>query len=83
MKLPRDVSGSRLATLLGSFGYETTRQRGSHLRLSCTTMGRAHHLTVPLHRSLAVGTLARIVTDVAQYLEIDRDELVRQLFGSA
>ncbi len=44
-------------------------------------MGPAHQVTIPRHRSIAIGTLARIVTNVAQYLETDRDELAQQLFG--
>ena len=81
MKLPRDVSGSRLAKLLRKHGFEATRQTGSHLRLTSSIMGPTHHVTVPQHRSIAVGTLARIVSDVAQYLELGRDELAQELFG--
>jgi predicted RNA binding protein YcfA (HicA-like mRNA interferase family) len=29
-KMPRDISGRELANLLKRFGYETTRQTGSH-----------------------------------------------------
>jgi predicted RNA binding protein YcfA (HicA-like mRNA interferase family) len=32
MRLPRDVSGKQLAILLGRYGYEVTRQTGSHVR---------------------------------------------------
>ena len=80
MKLPRDLSGSQLASRLGRFGYEPSRQTGSHLRLTSTTMGFAHHVTIPRHRTLKVGTLAAILTDVAAHLEIDRDALSEQLF---
>jgi len=34
MKIPRDLSGEELARLLIKFGYQVTRQTGSHLRLS-------------------------------------------------
>lgn len=81
MKLPRDVSGSELATMLRRHGYESTRQSGSHLRLTSAARGDAHHITIPLHSSVRVGTLAKIVTDVAAYLAIDRDELISELFG--
>jgi hypothetical protein len=40
-----------------------------------------HHLTVPAHDPLKVGTLAAILGDVAAHLEIERDELLRRLFG--
>jgi len=33
-RLPRDVSGAELASLLEIFGYVVTRQKGSHLRLT-------------------------------------------------
>jgi hypothetical protein len=36
VRLPRDLGGEELAALLGRYGYEVTRQIGSHLRL--TTM---------------------------------------------
>ena len=41
MRLPRDVSGAELARLLRRFGYELTRQTGSHLRL--TTQREGEH----------------------------------------
>ncbi len=81
MKLPRDVSGAQLARALRSYGYETTRQTGSHLRLTSSLRGEDHHVTIPAHRTLVVGTLAAILRDVAAYVGVDRDELVRELFG--
>ncbi|MEI7921588.1 MAG: hypothetical protein WCJ40_06730 [Planctomycetota bacterium] len=36
-----------------------------------------HHVTIPLHDPLKVGTLAAILGDVAQHLEMDRDELIQ------
>jgi predicted RNA binding protein YcfA (HicA-like mRNA interferase family) len=80
MKLPRDVSGADLAKRLGRLGYEVTRQTGSHLRLT-TTEGGQHHVTIPNHDPLKVGTLVGILNDVAAHLEISRDELVQRLFG--
>ena len=32
MKLPRDIGGEELAKLLSKYGYEITRQTGSHRR---------------------------------------------------
>lgn len=80
MKLPRDLSGSDLVKALGRLGYQVTRQTGSHVRLSCD-QPTPHHLTVPAHDPLKVGTLAAILGDVAAHLEIERDELLRRLFG--
>jgi hypothetical protein len=39
-----------------------------------------HHVTVPRHESLRVGTLSAILADVSAYLKLDRDELFMQLF---
>jgi len=79
MKLPRDVSGAELAKALNRVGYQTVRQSGSHIRLT-TAVPSTHHVTVPAHASLKIGTLAAIIGDVANHLKIDRDELVRRLF---
>ena len=80
MKLPRDLSGAALAKALAKFGYQITRQKGSHLRLTTQQHGE-HHVTIPNHDPLKVGTLAAILSDVALHLGLSRDELLRQLFG--
>jgi predicted RNA binding protein YcfA (HicA-like mRNA interferase family) len=80
VKLPRDVSGEDLARALRAPGYLVTRQTGSHLRL--TTQQRVeHHVTIPRHAALRVGTLSAALTDVAAHFETSRDELVEKLFG--
>ncbi len=81
MRLPRDLSGRRLAALLRRFGYQETRQTGSHLRLVSTLRGEEHHVTIPMHDSLKVGTLNSILGDVANYLGVDKEKLAEQLFG--
>ncbi len=81
MKLPRDLAGAELASLLARFGYEVTRQTGSHLRLTSRSRGAEHHVTIPRHREMRVGTLASILSDVAAYLDRERDDLVEELFG--
>jgi predicted RNA binding protein YcfA (HicA-like mRNA interferase family) len=80
LKLPRDVSGEDLARALRRFGYEITRQTGSHMRLTSNFKGSQHHVTIPVHAQLKVGTLAEILGDVAWYLELTRDQLLRDLF---
>jgi predicted RNA binding protein YcfA (HicA-like mRNA interferase family) len=79
--LPRDLSGEKLAVLLRRYGYEVTRQTGSHLRLTTTRRGE-HHVTIPHHTSLRVGTLSAILRDVAEHLDIPRQELLEMLFGN-
>ena len=39
-----------------------------------------HNLTTPIHRPLKVGTLSAVLSDVAQYLAMDKQEVIRQLF---
>ena len=80
MRLPRDLSGEDLASHLRKYDYEITRQTGSHLRLTTSQKG-GHHITIPRHKSLRVGTLSAILRDIAQHLEVERDELVSSLFN--
>jgi predicted RNA binding protein YcfA (HicA-like mRNA interferase family) len=80
VKLPRDVSGTDLAKALQVFGYAMTRQTGSHMRLTTSRQGE-HHVTIPKHSPLRVGTLSAILGDVADHLELSRDEVARRLFG--
>jgi predicted RNA binding protein YcfA (HicA-like mRNA interferase family) len=82
VKLPRDLGGEELARRLAEFGYGVTRRSGSHIRLTSTRLGAEHHVTIPGHRVLAVGTLAAVLKDVAAFLQVDREQLVRELFGS-
>ena len=79
MKLPRDLSGDDLAKALRKLGYQVTRQTGSHLRLTTQQNGE-HHVTVPRHNPLRVGTLGGILGDVANHFQITRDELLHRLF---
>jgi predicted RNA binding protein YcfA (HicA-like mRNA interferase family) len=80
MRLPRDVGGQELATLLGKYGYRITRQAGSHMRLTSTFKGVEHHITIPEHKPLGVGILDHIVNEIAAYLEIEHQELIQELF---
>jgi len=79
VKLPRDLSGADLAKALSKVGYRITRQTGSHLRLT-TDLPAQHHVTIPTHDPLKVGTLSGILGDVAAHMKLDREELLRRLF---
>jgi predicted RNA binding protein YcfA (HicA-like mRNA interferase family) len=81
LRLPRDLGGTELAALLRRYGYEVTRQTGSHTRLTSRLKSTEHHVTIPRHEPLRVGTLSAILADVASYLETSRSELVADLFG--
>jgi predicted RNA binding protein YcfA (HicA-like mRNA interferase family) len=78
VRLPRDLSGADLIRGLERVGYRVTRQTGSHVRLTLSGE-QEHHVTVPIHDPLRVGTLAAILAEVAAFLGIDRDELLGRL----
>ena len=80
MRIPRDLSGADLISLLSKLGYRQTRQAGSHVRLTCDVPSQ-HHVTIPLHDSLRIGTLSAILNDVAAVQGLERDELLVRLFG--
>jgi predicted RNA binding protein YcfA (HicA-like mRNA interferase family) len=80
MRLPRDLTGAQLIRALGKLGYAPTRQTGSHVRLTCKSPAQ-HHVTVPLHDPLRIGTLAAILAAVAETHRLTRDELQRQILG--
>ena len=80
MKLPRDLSGAELAKSLKKLGYVVTRQKSSHIRMTTQQNGE-HHVTVPVHDPVKVGTLADILKDVGDHLGLPRDELLDQLLG--
>ena len=81
MRITRDLSAADLAKALEKLGYQQTRRKGSHLRLTTHENGE-HHVTVPDHESLRVGTLSSILSDVADHFGMSRDELMRELFGA-
>jgi predicted RNA binding protein YcfA (HicA-like mRNA interferase family) len=80
MKIPRDAGGEELVSALAKFDYKTTRQSGSHVRLTSSIKGEEHHITIPRHKPLKVGTLSRILKDVALYLGMELSQLTRELF---
>ena len=81
MRVPRQWSGADLKKALAVLGYEETRQTGSHVRLT-TRMRREHHVTVPNHKVLPLGTLRSILRDVARHFECTPDKILSRLLGS-
>ena len=78
MRLPRDVSGAELTKALKVLGYDVTRQTGSHIRLTTSQSGE-HHITVPNHDPVKIGTLASVLDDVANHFNISRSELLLKI----
>lgn len=79
MRIPRDLTGKELIKALGKLGYEVTRQSGSHIRLTTSRNG-THHITIPDHRPIKVGTLSGILGDVATHHQMTREELLSLIF---
>jgi predicted RNA binding protein YcfA (HicA-like mRNA interferase family) len=77
MKLGRNISGKDLIKSLSNFGYEVSRQKGSHIRLTRKTADSSHHVTIPNHDPLKLGTLSGIISDVAQHLGIPKEDVLK------
>jgi predicted RNA binding protein YcfA (HicA-like mRNA interferase family) len=71
VKLPRDISGSDTVKALRRLGFEVSRQEGSHIRMSKGAL----HVTIPNHKTIAVGTLKNILRQAGVSVE----EFVAQL----
>ena len=78
MKLPRDVSGDDLVKALRHVGYTFTRQKGDHVYLT-THLNGEHHVSIPLHNPIKVGTLSAILASIAGHLSLSREELLRRI----
>ena len=79
MKLPRDLSGSDLTKSLSRLGYEITRQTGSHLRLTTKENGE-HHVSVPAHKALPLGTLRAILREIGKHHGLTPEGVASRLF---
>ena len=80
MRMPSDLGGEELARLLRKYDYAVSRQVSSHLRLTTQHNG-GHHVTIPNHDPIRLGTLNSIFKDVAEHFGASRAELMETLFG--
>ena len=79
MKLPRDVSGARLADLLcRKWRYARVHQAGSHIILE-TGEPTQHRIAIPDHHALRLGTFSSILRAVAQHKGVQRDVIIADL----
>jgi predicted RNA binding protein YcfA (HicA-like mRNA interferase family) len=78
MKLPRDVDGSRLVKALAVLGYETTRQKGSHIRVTTQRDGENHEV-IPYHHPIKAGTLSSILKHIAAHHRMTAEQLLEML----
>ncbi len=81
MKIPRNVDGEELARSLRILGYRITRQTGSHIRLTLSGENE-HHITIPNHNPIKIGTLNNILRDISEHHKISKEELMEKLWNN-
>lgn len=79
MRIPRDISSVELINLLKKFGYQISRQKGSHIRLTTFLEGE-HHITIPNHKPIRLGALSSILIEVADHFKKTKEEIVNEIF---
>jgi predicted RNA binding protein YcfA (HicA-like mRNA interferase family) len=67
MKTPKSLSAKEFIKLLKIYGYEVVSQKGSHIKVTTTRNGQ-HHLAIPHHDPIKIGTLNAIIRQVAHTL---------------
>jgi predicted RNA binding protein YcfA (HicA-like mRNA interferase family) len=80
MKFPRDLTAQDLIRLGSKFGYQVSRQSGSHIRLT-TNQNGTHHITIPNHKPLKIGTLSAIISEMAAHFGVEKATFISMLFG--
>ena len=80
MKLPRDICGEQILKKLEKIGYEKTKQTGNHIKLTKKFDIGEHHITIPNHNLIKVGTLNSIVKNLSENLKLSKDQIFNILF---
>ena len=80
MKLPKSLYAQELIKALRKYNYQENRQKGSHIRLT-TSLNGEHHITIPNHDPLKIGTLSSDLGEVANHLAKTKEEVIQELFG--
>jgi len=62
------MSGAQVITVLESFGFSVSAQRGSHIKVARVVGGRRQILTIPNHKELDTGTLRAIYRQALAYI---------------
>ena len=79
MRSPRGLSASQFIKLLKIYGYEIASQKGSHIKVT-TNKGGEHHLAIPNHDPLKIGTLNAISRQVAEHFGKSKQDVFNELF---
>ena len=68
----RRLSGGEVVSILESFGFIVTGQRGSHMKLQRTVPGSGKQtLIVPNHRELDTGTCRALLRQAGKYIPME------------
>jgi predicted RNA binding protein YcfA (HicA-like mRNA interferase family) len=68
-----------LVKALSLLGYTVVRQTGSHFRIKTSIKGE-HTETIPNHDPIKIGTLNKILSNIAEHFEISKEELINKIF---
>ncbi len=60
-KLPRNLSGLQVIKILSKLGFQSIRQKGSHVVLEKISNNERWGRVVPLHKEIKIGTLHSIL----------------------
>ena len=74
-KLPRLSGEEVIKVLTKKFGFEVSRQRGSHVVLVKYVDGRKIGTVVPLHKELKAGTLMGVL----RLAQISKEDFIKAL----
>jgi predicted RNA binding protein YcfA (HicA-like mRNA interferase family) len=79
MKVPRDLSGERLAAgLCRRWDYKRVHQVGSHIILE-TEIPTHQRLAIPAHKAVNIGTLGNILRAVSSHKGVSREAILESL----
>jgi predicted RNA binding protein YcfA (HicA-like mRNA interferase family) len=78
MKIPRDISGQRLARYALRNGYVFVRQTGSHARFTHPGPPQTH-IVIPMHDFLKIGTLQDILKTICEQRGLILEQILRDL----
>ena len=77
MKMPRDINSDELIKVVSQYGYNISRQTGSHIRL--TNKDGSHNITIPNHSPIKIGTLSSIIKDICTINNISISDFIKKL----
>jgi hypothetical protein len=79
MRVPRDISGAHLVSVLcRRWHYAKVHQVGSHIILE-TSEPTHQRIAIPEHDPLRLGTLISILRTIARHKGLARDEIIATL----